>query len=139
MRLIQLFEKKNHYLEKFFALNELQLKLLQSGEIGTLDEFYLKREKILEIINYIDSQASEFYQDHGNQEAIKLNQKAINKLLFIKDEYVHHILEQDLNILEIIDRIKSNLLTEITDIKSNRVALGKYHTQNRQTKIDEKA
>lgn len=129
MRLIQLLEQKNHYLEKFLTLNELQLKLISQTEIDTLDEFYEKREKILEIIQYIDSQITNAYQSHSEHE-INQEETAIQKLLFIKDEYVYRILDQDIQILACIDQARQSILSELSDIQNAKKAIKGYHSKS---------
>lgn len=55
-RIITLLNEKNHYLEKFYSLNERELKNFLDGHYDGLEPFYDSREKILEIIKYIDAQ-----------------------------------------------------------------------------------
>jgi len=138
MRLIQLLEQKNHYLEKFYALNDLQLKLLEDNEIDTLDEFYEKREKILNIITYIDEQIKEAYGNLSTS-AAEEHEHTIQRLLFIKDEYVHRILDQEISILAKIDFIKSGILSELIELKSSQKALRGYRAPALSGKINEKA
>jgi hypothetical protein len=138
MRLIQLLEQKNHYLEKFFALNDLQLRLLDDAEIDTLDEFYEKREKILGILIYIDEQLKEAYGNLNPSEAEK-HEQTIQKLLFIKDEYVHRILDQEISVLAKLDSIKSGILSELIEIKSSQKAIRGYRSPTLSPKINEKA
>jgi hypothetical protein len=137
MRIIQLLEQKNHYLEKFYALNDLQIRLLNDAEIDTLDEFYDRREKIIEILGYIDNQTKEAYSNLNPLDA-QQNAETIQKLLFIKDEYVHRILDQEMQILAKIDDLKSSILAEIIELKSTRKALKSYHSQSTSRKLSEK-
>lgn len=135
MRLIQLLEQKNHYLEKFFSLNDLQARLLVDNEIDTLDEFYHQREKLLDIISYIDEQITEAYsQFDGKQMATE-----VQRLLFIKDEYVHRILDQEVTILSLMDQLKSGILSELIEIKANQKAIKGYRSPILETKLSEKA
>lgn len=129
MRIIQLLEQKNHFLEKLLSLNELQASLLRTGEIDTLDEFYERREKIMDTIQYIDGQLRQCYHDEENLSGEQVSQ--VKKLLFIKDEYVKRILEQEVMILSLMDEIKTQLLREWTETKEQRKALQGYHSQTR--------
>lgn len=129
MRIVQLLEQKNHFLEKLLSLNELQASLLRSGETDTLDEFYERREKIMDTIQYIDNQLAVCYQQDQNLPEEQTTQ--VRKLLFIKDEYVKRILEQEVMILSLIDEIKTQLLREWTETKEQRKALQGYHSQTR--------
>lgn len=129
MRLIQLLEQKNHYLEKFLTLNELQLKLIEQTEIDTLDEFYQKREKILEIIQYIDAQITNAYQSHSDKD-LNAEESTIQKLLFIKDEYVYRILDQDIQLLACIDQARQSIISELSEIQTAKKAIKGYHSKS---------
>ena len=56
LRIIDLINHKNHFLEKFYSLNETELLNFIKGNFDNLEKFYETREKILENIRYIDNQ-----------------------------------------------------------------------------------
>src|SRR5690606_19375319 len=113
LRIITLLNEKNHYLEKFYSLNETELKNFLDGRFETLESFYESREKILEIIKYIDAQIdkerikdphSTISEDHKNQ---------VRRSLLMKDQFVEKILQQDLQILSCIEATKNNMIKEL--------------------------
>ncbi|MCS6837654.1 MAG: hypothetical protein NZ480_02310 [Bdellovibrionaceae bacterium] len=145
MDLIQLMEQKNHFLEQFYSLNELQVKLLRAGAVETLDEFYQKREKILEILRYLDGQIHQImdtptYKHVGTHDFPHSQvKKDLQKALKIKEEYVFRIMEQELQILSLMDEIKSAILKELIEIQSQKKALRGYHSKTTENQLKEKA
>ena len=65
MRVVDLLNQKNHYLEKFYALNESEISVMAQGEFENLNSFYQTREQILEVIQYIDRQLFEENSIHA--------------------------------------------------------------------------
>lgn len=137
LRIISLLNQKNHYLEKFYSMNEAELLNFAQNDFNHLDEFYDTREKILENIKYIDTQIH-----LENPDIAKLtieNKKEISVALAIKDEYVNRILAQDLEILSCIENAKSNIIRELADLKKTRKAVGSYKTKTFNQRLDEEA
>ncbi|MFN8791747.1 MAG: flagellar protein FliT [Bdellovibrionales bacterium] len=135
-RLITLIYEKNHYLEKFYAQNEVELKNFLTGEFANLDSFYSAREKILEMIRYVDAQIERI------QNSIQLSdfeKKELRKALRIKDEYVERILQQDLEVLSCIDRAKSEIISELQQIRKGKKAISGYKMPDFQKSLDEEA
>ena len=135
-RLITLIYEKNHYLEKFYAQNEVELRNFLTGEFSNLDSFYSAREKILEMIRYVDAQIEKI------QNSIQLSdfeKKELRKALRIKDEYVERILQQDLEVLSCIDRAKSEIISELQQIRKGKKAISGYKMPDFQKSLDEEA
>jgi len=135
-RLITLIYEKNHYLEKFYAQNETELKNFLNGEFANLDSFYSAREKILEMIRYVDAQIEKI------QNSIQLSdfeKKELRKALRIKDEYVERILQQDLEVLSCLDRAKSEIIFELQQIRKGKKAISGYKMPDFQKSLDEEA
>lgn len=135
-RLITLVYEKNHYLEKFYALNETELKNFLVGQFDNLDSFYSSREKMLEMIRYVDSQIDKI------QASVNLNdyeKKELKTALHIKDEYVERIIQQDLEVLSCIDRAKSEIIAELQNLKKGKRAISGYKMPDFQKSLDEEA
>ena len=135
-RLITLIYEKNHYLEKFYAQNETELKNFLNGEFANLDSFYSAREKILEMIRYVDAQIEKI------QNSIQLSdfeKRELRKALRIKDEYVERILQQDLEVLSCLDRAKSEIISELQQIRKGKKAISGYKMPDFQKSLDEEA
>lgn len=145
-RIVQLLTQKNHYLEKFYALNEEELANFQIGNFDSIDAFYQTREKILETIRYIDIQIVEVQQEFPVEGSSSTNfqvepqvRKEVKEHLAIKDEYVNRILAQDLEILECIEQAKSEIIRELMDLKKNRRALSGYKSKSFTHRLNEEA
>jgi hypothetical protein len=136
-RVISLLEEKNHYLEKFVAVNENALELFQLGNFDSVEEFYETRERILEIIKYLDEELIK-QEAQNNSDELK---QIISENLAIKDQYVDFILSQDLEILSCIDLAKSAIIRELQDVKKARKAVSGYKSQKRDPnqRLDEEA
>ena len=140
LRIISLLQEKNHYLEKFYALNETEIVNFSLGKFENLENFYNTRERILEILKYIDGQI-----DLLNTETEDLNQfspenrRQVKEAMNIKDEYVGRIIEQDLEVLAFIEAAKSNIIRELQDVRRVRKAVGGYKSPTFTNRMDEEA
>jgi hypothetical protein len=139
MRIITLLNEKNHYLEKFYSLNEIELQNFLLSNFDGLEMFYNSREKILEIIKYIDAQIdTERIKDDMEPitEKVKMDMK---RAMIIKDQYVEKILEQDLQILACIEAAKNDIIKELNDVRHGRKAVGGYKQKAVNHRLDEEA
>ncbi len=127
MRVVKLLDQKNHYLEKFYALNESELPNFTKGLFDSAESFYRTRDEILEVIKYLDKQIS-MLPIHV-EEDIPLEVKTyIRRALSIKDEYVNRILMQDLEILTCIESAKSNIIRELQEVRRSRSVMRRYRS-----------
>lgn len=128
IRLIQFLNEKNHFLEKFYSLNEAQITRLEAGMFDELEKFYNQREDLLKIIKYIDAEIHKSHVQHKDMTgAYNEAEKAdIRESLRTKELYVKRILEQDLQILGFIDEAKSTIIKELRGVQKARKALNGY-------------
>lgn len=140
-RIITLVYEKNHYLEKFYALNEKELSQFLSGNFDNLEGFYQNREQILEIIRYVDHQIDKSHNDilHSGQDLHDNSKRELKKAMKIKDEYVERILQQDLDILACIDKAKSEIIRDLQSLKKNKKAMSGYKMPDFKKTLDEEA
>jgi len=128
MRLVQLLNEKNHFLEKFYALNEDQITQLQIGSFDGVEKFYNQREDLLKILKYVDSEihkAHRMYKDVAG--VFNEDEKSqIRDCMRIKESYVKRILQQDLTVLSLIDDAKTQIIRELQDIQKAKTALAGY-------------
>jgi hypothetical protein len=137
IRIITLLNQKNHYLEKFYSLNEGEILNFAKGNFDNLESFYQMRDKILEIIKYIDSELEVGQNRMEGVMTVDIRRK-VKEALAIKDEYVNRILAQDLEILACIETEKSNIIRELQSIKQTKSAVGKYKSgQKSPNRLDE--
>lgn len=136
-RIIDLLNHKNHYLEKFYSVNEEELLNFAANNFANLENFYQTREKILETINYIDAQIDEEQKKAG--EVTNEQKREVATSLAIKEEYVSRILAQDLEILSCIESAKSSIIRELQDIRKAKKAVGSYKSRQFGNRLDEEA
>lgn len=140
MRIISLLNEKNHYLEKFYALNEKELKNFCVGIFENLEHFYQTREKILDILKYIDSEIDKEHEELHEAHVISSEDKsAIREALAIKEEYVSRIIDQDLEVLSQIEAAKNGIIRELQDVQKSRKGMGGYKVPNFSKRLDEEA
>lgn len=128
IRLVQTLNEKNHFLEKFYSLNESQIEKLRAGNFDDIERFYNQREDLLKILKYVDSEINRSHLLHkdltGSFDAAQ--KTAIKECLRAKEMYVKRILDQDLVVLGLIDDAKSQIIRELQDVKKASRALSGY-------------
>lgn len=130
IRLIQFLNEKNHFLEKFYTLNESQILKMKDGNFDDLELFYNQREDLLKIIKYIDAEIqneSRAKNDLSGQ-FTEEQKSEVRDYLTTKQAYVERILDQDLKILGMIDDAKSTIIKELQQIQKARRTLSAYRT-----------
>jgi len=134
-RIINLLNQKNHYLEKFYSLNEEELLNFAKNDFDHLESFYRTREEILDVIRYVDDEI-----DKSETSVLSSEEKRLmNEALAAKDEYVARILSQDLEILSCIESAKSSIIRELQEIKKAKKAVGSYKSKAIVNRLDEEA
>ncbi|RYZ84337.1 MAG: hypothetical protein EOP06_18250 [Proteobacteria bacterium] len=140
LRIISLLEEKNHYLEKFYALNETEILNFSHGNFDGLENFYNTRERILEILKYIDDQVDQAQSGMSEQQSATTDERRqMRTCMAAKDEYVSRIIDQDLEVLACIEAAKSNIIRELQDVRRVRKAVGGYKSPTFATSLDEEA
>jgi hypothetical protein len=138
--IIDLLNEKNQHLEKFFRLNEAQLENLTCSNFNGLDAFYAQREGVLAIINKIDEMI-----ERSNEiplDSVDIDNAIKNEILTAlnyKSELVSRILEQDLHILSAIEKEKSGIIKELTQVRAAKKAIGSYKSGGTSSRLDEEA
>ncbi len=137
-RVIELLNEKNHYLEKFYSLNETEIENFSVGNFDNLDGFYTTRERILEILKYLDSEILKEQADYSPEAiASSEHRKEIVQALNTKDEYVSRIIEQDIEVLTCIEQAKNNIIRELQDVRKNKKAIGSYKSKTFDNRLNE--
>lgn len=132
-RVIELLERKNHYLEKFFLISEAELLNFKSDDFDNLESFYACRDKILNIIKHIDDEVEKTNQQFSSHYTITPEQRLqMERVLSRKEEIVNDILALDVEILACIDKTKSTIIRELRGVKKGRQVIEKYHSGQKQ-------
>lgn len=134
-RLLELMEQKNHYLEKFYSINEVALDLFLKDQFETINEFYDQRENILEILKYIDSEISLESSSAENTSAHGVDR--LKEALSVKDLFVEKIIEQDISILSCIESAKNSIIRELKDVKKGQKVVSAYKVPQFDNKLEE--
>jgi hypothetical protein len=132
-------EEKNMYLEKFLGLNRDWLDKLCRGDYAELEGFRENRENILNIMKHLDALIETHSRKESNGNIDISVKKHINLLLNRKDALVKAILSQDLEIMELIENAKSQIIIELKNVQKGRKTIGSYKSFSRKDTVDEKA
>ena len=130
IRLVQLLNEKNHFLEKFYSLNEAEITRLEAGSFDQIENFYNQREDMLKIIKYIDAEIQKAHGLHKDMAGVfsEAEKVGVRSALRAKEAFVERILEQDIIVLSLIDDAKSQIIRELRDIGKARKALTGYRS-----------
>lgn len=137
-QVIALLKEKNQYLEQFFTINEHELINFAEGDFETVEAFYQARDKILDLIRYVDGLIEEENKRTGAVAASRECRAEVEALLKAKDEWVKSILAQDLQIISYIEKEKSNIIRELRETNKARRAVGAYARSESLNQLDEK-
>ena len=137
-RIITLLNEKNHYLEKFYALNEGELTNFAQGIFDNIEHFYQTRERILEVLKYIDDQVDRAQAEVGDMAMVQESERnMVREAMAIKDEYVTRIIEQDLQVLSCIETAKNSIIRELQEVRHTKKAMGGYKSKTFNQRVDE--
>lgn len=138
IRIITLLNEKNHYLEKFYSLNEVELVNFAQGLFDNLESFYQTRERILDVLKYVDAQIEKAHDAVvADNNVTREDRRQIKEALDIKDEYVARIIEQDIQVLSCIELAKNSIIKELQDVRRSRKAVGGYKSNTFQNRLNE--
>lgn len=137
-RIITLLNEKNHYLEKFYSLTEAELSNFAQGQFENLEYFYQTRERILDVLKYVDAQIDKAQTEIEVQGIVSEDsRREVREALAIKDEYVGRIIEQDIQVLACIEMAKNSIIRELQEVRQNRKAVSGYKSKTFQQRLDE--
>lgn len=123
-RLLDLMDQKNHFLEKFYTINETHLEQFLRNRFEQINEFYNARENILEILKYIDEEIQ--VVSSVTQEESMLDIQKLKECLSVKDTFVQKILEQDIDVLSCIEAAKNSIIAELRDVRNGKKVISAY-------------
>lgn len=139
-RIVTLLNEKNHYLEKFYSLNEVELVNFAQGQFDNIEHFYQTRERILDVLKYVDAQIEKAHDDMGMMAEVNADARLeIKEALKIKDEYVTRIIEQDIQVLACIEMAKNSIIKELQEVRRGRKAVGGYKSKTFNNRLNEEA
>lgn len=144
-KLIKLLEDKNHFLEKFFSLNERELNNFSNGNFDGLENFYQTREKLIDLIRFVDAKIDQFglLGEKKNMQPSLEEKQAIREAFSYKDKLAEKIMKMDLEILSLIEVAKSEIIRELKGVEANKNSemkkLSRYKTQKTSRRLDEEA
>lgn len=140
-QVLQLLKDKNHFLQKFYRINEAELLNFAEGNFDNLENFYKSRDSILDTIHRVDELmgAAEIHMDPTMYIPGDVKKTVVKELDF-KNEIVNKILAQDLQLISWIEQAKTDIINELSQIRSARKVFKSYSSgPNKKYQIDEEA
>ncbi len=126
-KIIDLVHHKNHFLEKFFSLNDTQITGLMSAEFQGLEHFYQARENLLKIIGEVDQKLSGMLEQRMSIQPE--DRHTLRQALDKKDHLVKEIISQDLKIMSLIQKAKDAIISELKEVRQAKQTIGKYRSR----------
>lgn len=137
-KVINLLKERNKYLAKFSALNSAECSRMVEGSFERIDDFYTAREGILQIIKQIELMMEKrLANDNGVSLIPPSIKRLVGALLKERDELVNQILAQDLEILQLIDQAKNDIIHELQGLKKGRKVISSYKSGSKAPTLDE--
>ena len=103
--LFNLLEEKNSYLLEFHKINNNEIERLIKGHQDNLENFYYSRELLLNAIDKLDKQIAK-EEKNACFEAQQEEKRKLKEILLLKRNMVLSILDQDLTIISLVDKLK---------------------------------
>lgn len=137
-KVINLLKERNKYLAKFSALNSAECGRMVEGSFDKIDDFYTAREGILQIIKQVELMIERnLATDPGLAVIPPSVKRLVGALLKERDELVNQILTQDLEILQLIDQAKNEIIHELQGLKKGRKVISSYKSGVKSPTLDE--
>jgi len=128
IRIVQLLTEKNHFLEKFFTINEKQIARLEAGHYDDIEQFYNKREDLIKILKHLDQEVLKSHTQHKEINGVftATDKASLRECMRIKEMFVERIVDQDMQVLALIDEAKSKIIRELQDVRLAKKAMAGY-------------
>ena len=102
--LFNLLEEKNSYLLEFHKINNNEIERLIKGHQDNFENFYYSRELLLNAIDKLDKQIAK--EEKGTCFEVQTEEKKkLKEILHLKRNMVLSILDQDLTIISLVDKL----------------------------------
>ena len=137
--ILNLLRDKNFHLQKFFQMNATELVNFNDDNFDNLEVFYQSRETILDLVRCVDDLIEQAASNDDGSVASDAQRAEMLRLMAEKNEVVQSILAQDLQILSVIERTKSNIIRELQTVRTSRRAFAGYRAPDLALKLDEEA
>ena len=106
--LFEMLERKNSYLLEFHKINNEEMDRLAKGRAEGLEDFYYSRELLLNAIDRLDKKIRDREKRPGGAVGLPEKKKLkLKKILSLKKNMVLSILDQDLAIISLVEKINT--------------------------------
>lgn len=130
------YRQKKHFLEEFLKITNDGIVCFSLGNVDGIDDFYLKRESIIEILRQLDDKISLAEKNFNENRSLALKTE-IKQLRMDIQEITQNILSKDLVVLDLIKKAKSEINTHLQSLKKNKKVVSSYKTKVDRHQLDE--
>ncbi len=137
--LLDLLQRKNSFLEKFYTINEAELLNFTNDDFDNLESFYQCRENILRLVGRLDEQLDDYLKSMDSDISREVRRQ-IQDCLDRKDEWAKKIVDQDLQIITEIERKKTGIINELKSVQNGKMLHKAYNAPSGRSrqKVNEK-
>lgn len=126
---------RNHYFDKYYSLNQREIKKFEAGDFSGIDSLYENRQAILEIVTVIEQRMNDIAQEVVD--SIDSETKSNLKALFeYKDELLKQILDQDIHIMSLVEVEKNNIIQELAESRTGKKAVSAYKSGRKKNSLN---
>jgi hypothetical protein len=134
---LKLLKKKTFFLTEFRRINEHELQNFANGHFEGLDHFYLNRERLLEIIQTIDSDLSILSQSEVSVAPPSTVRNQVSEQQEQIARLAKTIVQQDLDLLTLMEDARTKIIQELQTISKNKKGFSSYKTKVEHRQFDE--
>lgn len=131
-------ESKVNLLRKYKFVSLAYRAHLLEEKIDQVEEFTAYRESLLKEIDQADATIEELSKKINGQEVPTLYKEAVQLLLWEKESLVKGILDLDMELISLVEAIKSRVIQELSKVKSGRQSLRSYKTRQQSKNLASK-
>lgn len=114
-----LLHKKNKCLEKFYKINKSELINFKKGIFKNIENFYEKRESILNKIKKIDYTMGSLHFNEGESEKWEEERLTeVQEAITHRSQLVTEIVLQDLHILSFVEGAKTKMIEDLVGMNT---------------------
>ncbi len=130
------YYQKKHFLEEFLKITNDGIAHFSLGNIDSIDDFYLNRESIIEILQRLDDKISQSERNFDENRSLS-SITEIKQLQIDIQEITQNILSKDLIALDLITQAKAEITTHLQSLKKNKKVVSSYKTKVEHHQLDE--
>lgn len=133
-----LYSQKKQFLLEFLKVTQEGNHLFSQGLFDSVDEYYFKRDKIIEILEFLNKKIDKLNLEKTPYSTLFSNSNDLKVLIDEISQITQEILEADLMALNHLDRFKNSIESQIQKLKTSKKVVSSYKSITDHHRLDEK-